>query len=40
MVLADQGWTWHSVLTPGITAAEVLANQVEHTDPDWADGLL
>lgn len=40
VVLADQGWTWHSVLTPGITAAEVMANQVEHTDPDWADGLL
>lgn len=40
VVLADQGWTWHSVLTPGITAAEVLANQVEHTDPDWAEHLM
>ncbi len=38
LIAFDQAWTWHVDLTHGITAEEVLANEISHDDPSWGEG--
>lgn len=39
VIVTDQAWGWHTELTPGITAEQILDRRIRH-DETWSDPEL